>query len=129
MRFDGKRGEGVRSLNAAFLQWADGPWDEPRFAWVHYMDPHSPYLPPGPFERIFYQGDECDPKNKSMKPVFDFAPFAQQYWNSIYIAVVNVTGTLTVRLMSAAVRRVPANAGPFWERRLLGPSRSLPSAL
>lgn len=28
--------------------------------------------------------------------IFEFAPFAQQYWNSIYIAVVNVTGTLIV---------------------------------
>jgi multiple sugar transport system permease protein len=28
--------------------------------------------------------------------IFEFAPFAQQYWNSIYIAVVNVMGTLVV---------------------------------
>ena len=39
------------------------------------MDPHSPYLPPQPFERIFYHGDECDPDNRSMDPVFAFEPF------------------------------------------------------
>ena len=39
------------------------------------MDPHSPYLPPRPFERIFYDGNEFDPANLSMKPVFEFKPF------------------------------------------------------
>jgi arylsulfatase A-like enzyme len=58
--FDGKRGEGVRSLNAAFLQWADGPWDEPRFAWVHYMDPHGPYMPPAELARPFLEDPLAD---------------------------------------------------------------------
>ena len=39
------------------------------------MDPHSPYLPPQPFERIFYHGDECDAANRSMDPVLAFEPF------------------------------------------------------
>ena len=39
------------------------------------MDPHAPYLPPEPYERIFYSGDECDPTNKSMEPVLAFKPF------------------------------------------------------
>jgi arylsulfatase A-like enzyme len=28
---------------------------------------------------MFYHGNECDPKNKSMKPVFDFKPFADYF--------------------------------------------------
>ena len=40
------------------------------------MDPHSPYLPPQPFERIFYHGDECDAANRSMDPVLAFEPFS-----------------------------------------------------
>ena len=39
------------------------------------MDPHAPYLPPEPYERIFYSGDECDPANTSMQPVLAFKPF------------------------------------------------------
>jgi arylsulfatase A-like enzyme len=39
------------------------------------MDPHAPYLPPAPYERAFYHGNETDPKNQSMKPVMEFKPF------------------------------------------------------
>ncbi len=49
--------------------------DKPFFLFLRHMDPHSPYLPPGPFERIFYHGDECDAANRSMDPVFAFEPF------------------------------------------------------
>ncbi|NQU11253.1 sulfatase [bacterium] len=48
---------------------------QPFFLFLRHMDPHSPYLPPGPFERLFYHGNECDPKNKSLKPVYAFGPF------------------------------------------------------
>lgn len=49
--------------------------DKPFFLFLRHMDPHAPYLPPAPFERIFYHGDECDPANKSMEPVMKFKPF------------------------------------------------------
>ena len=39
------------------------------------MDPHAPYLPPSPYDRLFYWGDECDPGKNSMAPVMSFAPF------------------------------------------------------
>ena len=39
------------------------------------MDPHAPYLPPAPYERMFYHGNESDPENKSMEPVMSFKPF------------------------------------------------------
>jgi arylsulfatase A-like enzyme len=50
--------------------------DKPFFLFLRHMDPHAPYLPPAPFERMFYHGDETDPNNKSMEPVFAFKPFA-----------------------------------------------------
>ena len=49
--------------------------DEPFLLFLRHMDPHAPYLPPAPYERMFYHGDECDPKNKSMQPVMAFKPF------------------------------------------------------
>jgi len=52
---------------------ADG---KPFFLFLRHMDPHSPYLPPAPYERMFYGGDEKDPANGSMAPVYGFKPFA-----------------------------------------------------
>ncbi len=49
--------------------------EEPFFLFLRHMDPHAPYLPPEPYERMFYHGDECDPNNKSMEPVMSFKPF------------------------------------------------------
>ncbi|HEY3081197.1 MAG TPA: sulfatase [Chloroflexota bacterium] len=47
----------------------------PFFLFLRHMDPHAPYLPPEPFERMFYHGNERDPKNRSMVPVKAFKPF------------------------------------------------------
>ena len=52
---------------------------KPWFMMLRHMDPHSPYLPPVPFDRMFYHGNETDPRNKSMKPVWDFAPFRDYF--------------------------------------------------
>jgi arylsulfatase A-like enzyme len=49
--------------------------NEPFFLFLRHMDPHAPYLPPEPYERMFYHGDECDPSNTSMQPVMAFKPF------------------------------------------------------
>lgn len=49
----------------------DGPW----FVLLRHMDPHAPYLPPPPYDRMFFWGDECDPSKHSMQPVMSFKPF------------------------------------------------------
>ncbi len=48
---------------------------QPWLLFLRHLDPHSPYLPPAPFERIFYGGNECDPKNKSLEAMKNFKPF------------------------------------------------------
>ncbi len=48
---------------------------QPFFLFLRHMDPHAPYLPPQPFERMFYHGNETDKRNKSMDPVMSFKPF------------------------------------------------------
>lgn len=57
------------------LSRSSKPW----FVMMRHMDPHSPYLPPAPYDRMFYHGNECDKKNKSMKPVFAFKPFRDYF--------------------------------------------------
>jgi arylsulfatase A-like enzyme len=53
--------------------------DAPFFLFLRHMDPHSPYLPPEPFEHLFYDADPCDPSKTSMKPVMEFKPFCDYF--------------------------------------------------
>jgi arylsulfatase A-like enzyme len=53
--------------------------DQPWLLFLRHMDPHTPYLPPSPFERMFYGGNELDPANHSMEPVFNFKPFSDYF--------------------------------------------------
>ncbi len=53
--------------------------DAPFFLFLRHMEPHSPYLPPAPFDRMFYDRDECDPGNRSMDPVMTFKPFCDYF--------------------------------------------------
>jgi arylsulfatase A-like enzyme len=48
---------------------------EPFFLFLRHMDPHAPYLPPQPYERMFYHGNELNPRNHSMDPIKAFKPF------------------------------------------------------
>ncbi len=52
---------------------------EPFYLFLRHMDPHSPYLPPYPFERIFYHGNETDPRNHSMDACMAFKPFRDYF--------------------------------------------------
>ncbi|MFX3631455.1 MAG: sulfatase [Candidatus Pristimantibacillus sp.] len=51
--------------------------DKPFLLFLRHMDPHSPYLPPAPYERMFYGKNEKDSANNSMEPVYNFKPFAE----------------------------------------------------
>lgn len=53
--------------------------DKPFFLFLRHMDPHSPYLPPSPYERMFYDGNEADPKNDSLDAVMKFKPFCDYF--------------------------------------------------
>lgn len=67
----------AQNLNDVALPELDRLIDDgaPFFLFLRHMDPHAPYLPPYPFERAFYHGNEFDPANTSMDPVFAFKPF------------------------------------------------------
>ncbi len=53
--------------------------DAPFFLFLRHMDPHSPYLPPEPFEHLFYSRDPCDPGVDTIRPVLDFKPFRDYF--------------------------------------------------
>ena len=83
----GSREEGclrkAEGLNEVFIPELDrlAAGDKPFLVLLRHMDPHSPYLPPPPFDRIFYHGDPCDPNNKSMEPVMSFKPFCDYFYS------------------------------------------------
>lgn len=68
----------AQSLNAVAIPELErlAAEDKPFFLFMRHMDPHSPYLPPAPYERMYYGSDEKDPANHSMEPVYAFEPFA-----------------------------------------------------
>ncbi len=53
--------------------------DKPWLLFLRHMDPHSPYYTKEPFTRMFYEGNEKDPSNKSLKPVYEFKPFRDYF--------------------------------------------------
>jgi arylsulfatase A-like enzyme len=67
----------AQNLNAVAIPELDRlvKEEKPFFLFLRHMDPHAPYLPPEPYERMFYHGNELDPENKSMDPVKAFKPF------------------------------------------------------
>ncbi len=53
--------------------------EPPFFLFLRHMDPHSPYLPPAPYNRMFYSGDACDPAKTTMRPAMEFKPFCDYF--------------------------------------------------
>lgn len=54
-------------LNARAIPWLRHYRDEPFFLFIHYWDPHAPYVPPRRYQHLFYNGtDPTDPANHSL---------------------------------------------------------------
>lgn len=47
-------------INGNLIPWLDCHMDESWFCFVHYWDPHSPYLAPLEYRRRYYEGDPDD---------------------------------------------------------------------
>ena len=74
--------EKAHNLNQVLIPELDRMVEQPQpfFVTLRHMDPHTPYMPPNPFKRMFYHGDEFDPSNQSMQAVFDFKPFKDYFY-------------------------------------------------
>ncbi len=75
---DWRKGEAVTAVALGVLD-AAASQDRPFFLFFHFWDPHTPYLPPPPFDRMFYRGDEKDPRNDSMAALWRFESFNRYF--------------------------------------------------
>ena len=75
---DWRKGEAVTAAALPVLD-AAAAQDRPFFLFFHFWDPHTPYLPPPPFDRMFYRGDEKDPGNESMAELWRFENFNRYF--------------------------------------------------
>jgi arylsulfatase A-like enzyme len=73
-----RNGEEVTARGLALLNHVSDR-SRPFFLFLHYWDPHTPYLPPAPFDRMFYEGDPRDPRHTSMEPVWRSPWFANYF--------------------------------------------------
>lgn len=80
-RWDAGRSHKAESLNTVAIPELKrlAAQDQPFMLFLRHLDPHSPYLPPAPFERMFYDGDEFDPENKSLEGAYNFKPFCDYF--------------------------------------------------
>lgn len=61
-----------RTVNDLAKPWLKQHKDDDFFLFLHYWDPHTPYLPPAQYISSFYKSENnpYDPNNKSMEPAF-----------------------------------------------------------
>ena len=63
-----RRGIPAEDMADILVDWieCDAAEDGPFYLFSHWWDPHWPYYPPAPYDRIFYAGDEHNPANTSL---------------------------------------------------------------
>jgi hypothetical protein len=63
MDWSERRGDKAGKRNDAAIPLLDDPArpGQPLFQLLRHADPHAPFPPPAPFDRLFYSGDETDP--------------------------------------------------------------------
>jgi arylsulfatase A-like enzyme len=126
-RLYGPGGE-TRAVTEAFLTWAEDPWDQPTFVWIHYLDPHGPYRPPPEFEALFIEdalsqspevvSRDCDPGKHQCygsNKILGAIPKYQQIDDEVRLAIYIARYDAEVRFMDSAFAEVIA----FLEERNL----------
>jgi arylsulfatase A-like enzyme len=57
------------TINSRALPWLEQHARERFLMFVHYWEPHTPYLPPKQYRGMFYEGDPFDPNNTTLEPM------------------------------------------------------------
>jgi arylsulfatase len=93
------------AANQAALEWLDGlTGPEPFLLYVHYMDVHSPYVSPAPYQEMFVEGPGTDRYCNGVPPR-PVRPEDLAYTGSLYDGGVRYLDTLVAELLSALEAR------------------------
>ncbi len=57
-------------FNRTAVEWLERHRRGPFFLFVHYWDPHTPYMPPGRYQGLFYEGDPTTANAGSLAPFY-----------------------------------------------------------
>lgn len=58
------------------IKWLTNNKDKRFFLWIHYYDPHTPYIPPAPYNKLFLNEKK---KSINIQPEKDFNFYISQY--------------------------------------------------
>jgi arylsulfatase A-like enzyme len=84
--------------------------DQPWLLFMRHMDPHAPYLPPTPYDQLFYSKDPTQP-GLDMSPIRDFANFADFHLSWMPPGIEDAAHTIAqydgaVSYMDACIQRI-----------------------
>lgn len=99
-------------LNARAIPWMRAHAEEPFFLFMHYWDPHAPYVAPDRFRQLFYSGNPVDPTKTGLETWWEhpLGTLARETW------LRTANGTVTdpefvVSLYDQEVRHVDEGIG------------------
>jgi len=84
----------AEEINEMAFSWIKKNYKRDFFLFIHYWDPHSIYLPPEKYRRLFYSEDkdECDPENHSLDPLKKqpIWPFTKRHLDGIKEGITDI---------------------------------------
>ena len=84
----------AEEINEMAFSWIKENYKRDFFLFIHYWDPHSIYLPPEKYRRLFYSEDkdECDPENHSLDPLKrqPIWPFTKRHLDGIKEGITDI---------------------------------------
>ena len=87
--------------NSRAIPWLREHKRERFFLFVHYWDPHTPYIPPERYRGLFYQGKPFEPNNHSMDDFYKraYGPAWAKSWFTRYVPDGHITNADFVKAL------------------------------
>lgn len=111
----------ARIITRHAREWIASNTAEPFFLFLHFWDTHTPYVPPGRYRDLFYDGDPCDwrlPDTMEEYRAQELGPWLHDYWVSLLPDGRNSSSPVRdveyiISLYDAALRHLDEQVGLF----------------